>query len=131
MQRLNMLVIATDQERWDAVGANDIAEIHTPSLERFAQQGINADQCFVQNPVCTPSRPSFLTGQDPAPLRLTQNGILVLPDPIVLPRLLKPYGCHGANIGKLHFQPHANRDRRARHREKSEDTCVLCGQGKT
>ena len=27
-----------------------------------------------------------------------------------MPRLLKPYGYYSANIGKLHFVPHANRD---------------------
>ena len=34
---------------------------------------------------------------------------------MTLPRLLKQYGYRTANIGKLHFLPHANRDHRLPH----------------
>ena len=37
-------------------------------------------------------------------------GVPVPEDLMTLPRLLKQYGYRTANIGKLHFLPHANRD---------------------
>ncbi|MDE0464067.1 MAG: sulfatase-like hydrolase/transferase, partial [Caldilineaceae bacterium] len=42
-------------------------------------------------------------------------GVPVPEDTVTLPRLLAPYGYRSANIGKLHFQPHANRDHRTHH----------------
>jgi arylsulfatase A-like enzyme len=33
----------------------------------------------------------------------------------MLPHLLRPHGYYTANIGKLHFLPHANRDHRWPH----------------
>jgi arylsulfatase A-like enzyme len=99
------------------LGANGNSDIQTPNLDRLAREGVNFDHCFTQNPVCMPSRVSFLTGQYPSALRTTHMGVPVPADTVTLPRLLKPYGYYTANIGKLHFLPHANRD----HREAIPD----------
>jgi len=105
----------TDQQRWDALGVNGNSDIKTPHLDRMAAQGVNFDHFFLQNPVCMPSRLSFLTGQYPSTLRIFRNGVPVPEDTITLPMLLKNYGYTSANIGKLHFLPHANRDHREMH----------------
>ncbi|MCB0133141.1 MAG: sulfatase-like hydrolase/transferase [Caldilineaceae bacterium] len=115
MQRPNILLIYTDQQRWDALGANGNPEILTPNLDRLAAEGVNFDHYFVQNPVCMPSRISFLTGQYPSTLGITHMGVPVPDDAPVLPRLLHNAGYVSANIGKLHFLPHANRDHRTVH----------------
>ena len=115
MRRPNILILYTDQQRWDALGVNGNADIQTPNLDRLAREGINCDHYFVQNPVCMPSRASFLTGLYPSTLGITHMGVPVPTDTITLPQLLKPYGYRTANIGKLHFLPHANRDHRLLH----------------
>ena len=115
MQRPNILILYTDQQRWDALGVNGNAEIRTPHLDRLAAAGINFDHCFVQNPVCMPSRVSFLTGQYPSTLGLSHMGVPVPEDAPTLPRLLRNYGYCSGQIGKLHFLPHANRDHREPH----------------
>ena len=115
MRRPNFLIIYTDQQRWDALGVNGNPHIHTPHLDRLANESVNFDHCFVQNPVCMPSRLSFLTGQYPSTLGVTHMGVPVPEDTVTLPRLLAPYGYRSANIGKLHFQPHSNRDHRTHH----------------
>jgi len=115
MRRPNILVLYTDQQRWDALGVNGNREIQTPNLDRLAATGVNFDHFFVQNPVCMPSRVSFLTGQYPSTLGITHMGVPVPAETITLPRILKPYGYLSANIGKLHFLPHANRDHREMH----------------
>jgi arylsulfatase A-like enzyme len=113
--RPNILILYTDQQRWDALGANGNPDIRTPHLDRLAREGWNFDHCFVQNPVCMPSRVSFLAGQYPGTLGITHMGVPVPPDTVTLPRLLRNYGYRSANIGKLHFLPHANRDHRDPH----------------
>jgi arylsulfatase A-like enzyme len=108
--RPNVLLIHTDQQRWDALGANGNDEIDTPNLDRLASEGVNFDRYFVQNPVCMPSRASYLTGRYPSELDIYTNGVQLPTDVRTLPEYLTPYGYHTANLGKLHFLPHANRD---------------------
>ncbi len=115
MRRPNILILHTDQQRWDALGVAGNPDIRTPNLDRLASQGTCFDHHFVQNPVCMPSRVSFLTGQYPSTLRITHMGVPVPEDTVTLPRLLRNYGYRSANIGKLHFLPHANRDHRDTH----------------
>ena len=115
MERPNILMLYTDQQRHDALGVNGNADIQTPVLDRLAREGVNFDHCFVQNPVCMPSRASFLSGRYPSSLGITHMGVPLPEDVVTLPQLLKPYGYRSANIGKLHFLPHANRDHRVPH----------------
>ena len=115
VKRPNSLLLSTDQQRWDALGANGNLDISTPHLDRLATEGITFDHAFVQNPVCMPSRVSLLTGQYPATLGITHMGVPVPAETVTLPRLVKGYGYRSANIGKLHFLPHANRDHRVPH----------------
>ncbi|MCB0114896.1 MAG: sulfatase-like hydrolase/transferase [Caldilineaceae bacterium] len=115
MRRPNILILYTDQLRWDALGVNGNPDVQTPNLDRLAADGANFDHCFVQNPVCMPSRASFLTGQYPSTLGITHMGVPLPEDTLTLPRLLSSYGYTSANLGKLHFLPHANRDHRVPH----------------
>jgi arylsulfatase A-like enzyme len=110
-----VLLIYTDQQRWDALGANGNPDIRTPNLDRLAREGVNFDRYFVQNPVCMPSRVSFLTGQYPSTLGITHMGVPVPEDFQTLPKLMRNSGYRSANLGKLHFLPHANRDHREAH----------------
>ena len=115
MKRPNILILYTDQQRWDALGANCNDEIRTPNLDALAARGTNFSRHFVQNPVCMPSRVSMLSSQYPSTLGITHMGVPVPEELMTLPRLLKQYGYRTANIGKLHFLPHANRDHRLPH----------------
>ena len=115
MRRPNILILYTDQQRWDTLGANGNREILTPNLDALAKSGVNFSHHFVQNPVCMPSRISMLSGRYPSSLGITHMGVPVPQETMTLPRLLKRYGYRSANIGKLHFLPHANRDHRLPH----------------
>ena len=60
----NILVIMTDQQRWDALrysGANDI--IKTPNLDKLAAEGAYFSQACSPCPVSGPARTSILTGR--------------------------------------------------------------------
>lgn len=115
MRRPNILILYTDQHRWDALRINGNPDVQTPHLDQLARAGLTFDHYFVQHPLCMPSRVSFLTGQYPSTLRITEMGVPVPQDVLTLPQLLRPYGYRTANIGKLHFLPHANRDHRVPH----------------
>lgn len=115
MRRPNVLLIYTDQQRWDAIGANGNTDIRTPVIDQLAADGVNFDHCFVQNPVCMPSRVSLLTGQYPSALGITHMGVPVPEGTATMPRILGSHGYVTGNIGKLHFLPHANRDHRDHH----------------
>ncbi|HVG98254.1 MAG TPA: sulfatase-like hydrolase/transferase, partial [Chloroflexota bacterium] len=114
-RRPNVLLIYTDQLRWDALGCNGNPDVRTPHLDRLAAEGVTFRRHFVQNPVCMPSRVSFLTGRYPSALGISHMGVPVPPQTVTLPRMLKPFGYATAMLGKLHFLPHANRDHREVH----------------
>ncbi|MCY3834775.1 MAG: sulfatase-like hydrolase/transferase [Chloroflexi bacterium] len=115
MKRPNILILYTDQQRWDALGVNGNDEIITPNLDALAARGCNFSHHFVQNPVCMPSRVSMFSSQYPSSLGITRMGVPVPEDTLTLPQALKQYGYRRANIGKLHFLPHANRDHTLPH----------------
>jgi arylsulfatase A-like enzyme len=115
MDRPNVLFIHTDQQRWDALGANGNPDVHTPNLDAMAERGVNVDRHFVNCPLCMPSRASYLTGQYPSQLGIYDNGVPLPEDVRTLPETLAPYGYRSGNLGKLHFLPHANRDHRTTH----------------
>ena len=124
-QRPNVLIIYTDQQRIDTLGCYGQDAIQTPHLDALAEEGVRFDKFFVQNPVCGPSRASFLTGRYCSALHVGTNGIAFPKDQYPLPRLLKPYGYHTAQLGKLHFDPHARRDHRDPTDTYGFDTFIL------
>ena len=125
MPRPNILILYTDQQRWDALGANGNADIKTPNLDRLASEGVNFPRFFVQNPVCMPSRVSLLSSRYPSSLGIYQNGTTVPEDTLVLPTMLRNYGYHSGNLGKLHFLCHADRDHAEPHPPYGFDTLVI------
>ncbi len=112
--RPNILLIMSDNHPAEllACGGND--EIHTPNLDRLAQQGLQFNNAFCVNAMCSPCRASVLTGLMPS-----QHGIHTWLDDrimdrwppnwnavaefITLPEILKANGYKTALIGKYHL----------------------------
>lgn len=61
--RPNLVLIVIDDLRWDAPGFMGNGRVHTPHLDRLAEEGVVFDKCFVTTSICAVSRASFLTGQ--------------------------------------------------------------------
>lgn len=74
MTRPNILLIHSDQHRYDCVGANGHSFLQTPSLDRLASEGMRFTHAFCPNPLCSPARASFLTGQWTSEHLLIANG---------------------------------------------------------
>ncbi|MGC9348317.1 MAG: sulfatase family protein [Anaerolineae bacterium] len=130
MRRPNVLLLYTDQQRWDTIAYGAGAypgnpHIHTPNLDRLAREGALMANAFCNNPVCMPSRQSMLSGRYPSTICCTVNGIEMREDVWTLPRILNSYDYHTANVGKLHFKNHSNRDHREPHPRYGFDTLIL------
>ncbi|MCI0607229.1 sulfatase-like hydrolase/transferase [bacterium] len=61
----NILFILTDDQRWDTLGCYGNDVIRTPNLDKLAAQGARLDAFYVAQPLCCPSRATFLTGLYP------------------------------------------------------------------
>ena len=102
----NILLILTDQQRWDSLGCYGTPGVSTPNLDQLASEGTRYTQCYVNNPICTPSRASLWTGK-----HLPGHGVYrlhdVLPqDEILFPYHLREAGYDTALFGKLHVAGH-------------------------
>lgn len=62
---MNYVFFFPDEMRAESVGCYGNAVVKTPSYDALASSGVRFDQCHVQNPVCSPSRCSLLTGLYP------------------------------------------------------------------
>jgi arylsulfatase A-like enzyme len=102
---LNVLLITTDQQRFDALGCNNNPHIKTPHLDRLAAQSINLQQHFTSNPICTPARCSILTGRYSRSHGAVNVGMTLPRDTQCLTHVLKQAGYRCAIMGKAHFEP--------------------------
>ncbi len=102
MDKPNILLIMTDQQRFDSLGCYGSQVVPTPNLDRLAEQGVLFTNAYVTNPVCTPNRASIFTGK-----HLPGHGVYRLhdnlpEDEICFPYRLRQAGYETALIGKFH-----------------------------
>ena len=103
MSRPNILFICTDQQRYDALGCYGNPYIQTPTIDRLADEGVLFEQCYVQSPVCAPSRASLVTGQYVGNHGLWANGVPLAPHQPIVSRALADSGYDCGMIGKMHL----------------------------
>jgi arylsulfatase len=102
----NLIIIFTDDQGYNDVGAFGSKLIKTPHLDRMAAEGMRFTDFYVAAPVCTPSRAALMTGCYPQ-----RVGLAAIPWPdgrpgsraVLFPST--PYGLHEneitiANIAK-------------------------------
>lgn len=125
-RRPNILMIMTDQQRRDTLGAYGCDWIRTPNLDRLAASGTVFTRCTVDNPLCTPSRASIFTGKPVAGhtvFRVHDN----LPEDEVLfvERLRREAGYRTGLFGKLHTSSRL-REEGHRHPNDGFETYEWC-----
>jgi len=59
---MNLLIFIPDEMRAESLSCYGHPLVRTPNYDRMAEEGVRFEQCHVQNPVCTTSRPSLMTG---------------------------------------------------------------------
>ncbi len=105
MDRPNIILMMTDQQRWDTVGYLGFEHMITPSLDKLAERGVAFNHAFVQGAVCGPSRNSIVSGQYVHTHGVERNEEWLLPEQPNWIERLQEGGYHTANIGKMHTAP--------------------------
>jgi arylsulfatase len=102
----HILLITTDQQRYDALGINGNPDLKTSNLDMLAARGVNFDRTYITCPVCIPARRTLLSGQHPFThgLRHYQDGLKWDP-PFTLPGILSDAGYQTQLVGKMHMHP--------------------------
>ncbi|MFJ9057818.1 sulfatase-like hydrolase/transferase [Streptomyces sp. NPDC102409] len=93
-----VIVILTDQQRWDTTGAHGNRAGVTPEFDRIAREGTLFEQSITPNPVCAPARSSLQTGLFPTASGVFRNG---LPLPVDVPTLAGAFAAAGYTTGYL------------------------------
>jgi len=121
----NILLLMTDQQRYDSLGCYGAEWLKTPNLDRLAAEGVVFDNCYATNPICTPSRASMFTGK-----HLPGHGVYKLHD--ILPenevcftKWLQERGYHTALFGKMHVSGRIYEEAR-RHPNDGFDVYEWC-----
>lgn len=102
-KRPNVLFICTDQQRYDALGCCGNPHVQTPAIDRLAADGVLFEQCYVQSPVCSPSRASLVTGTYVHNHGLWANGVTLPDSEPVFSKALGKSGYDCGLIGKMHL----------------------------
>ena len=102
----NVLFILSDQHNAKVLGHVGHPDVHTPNLDRLAAEGVRFPNAITQNPICTPSRVSWLSGQ-----YAHNHGYYSLngANPGGLPTILGHFrraGYRTAAVGKIHCPEH-------------------------
>ncbi|MEM7775313.1 MAG: sulfatase-like hydrolase/transferase [Pseudomonadota bacterium] len=107
-QRPNILMVVTDQQRRDTVGAYGSTICRTPHVDSLARDGIRFDAAFTPTGLCSPVRCSLLTGVYPHEHRVLTNVGLhpvraeLSPEEDRLSQGLKATGYRLGYVGKWH-----------------------------
>ena len=100
----NILLITTDQQRYDSIAALGAGWMRTPNLDHLAEQGVLFERAYCTSPVCTPSRASLFTGQMPSRHGAWNIGCNVPESAPFISHTLAQNGYRTHSIGKTHWQ---------------------------
>jgi arylsulfatase len=101
----NILWICPDMQRFDTIEGLNNDVIHTPNLRRLMAESTTFTHAYVQNPVCSPSRASFLTGRYPHTTGLRALGQRIREEERLVTKTLADAGYACGLSGKLHLSP--------------------------
>ena len=107
MPQPNILLITSDQQHHSALGTVN-PKIRTPNLDRLAREGVQFDRAYCNNPVCSPSRSTMITGLYPAWHGCWTIGVKLPEDVPTVGDVFREHGYRSTLIGKAHFQPLAS-----------------------
>ncbi len=116
-KRPNILILTTDQQRFDTIHAAGFKYMKTPNLDRLVSEGCLFTNAYSPVPICIPARHNIITGLTPRHHSFDDNhepGADAIDfyykynTPYMLPTfpfILSNCGYDTRAIGKMHFRP--------------------------
>ena len=101
----HIILIMTDQQRWDALGCTGDGTVISPNLDNLAHEGHLFRNAYTSAPSSTPARAGLLTGMSPWNHGLLGYGQVAEHYKYEMPRMLGELGYHTMGIGKMHWHP--------------------------
>jgi len=105
-KRKNVLLILTDQQRFDTLGCYGAPTCRTPHIDGIAERGVRFESAFCATSPCSPSRASLFTGLYPHKTHVPQNGDELNRDVPNLGWELQKAGYSLGYSGKWHVDRH-------------------------
>jgi len=99
----NILLVFSDQQRWDTVGCYGQPLGITPNLDHMAEEGVRFEHAFTCQPVCGPARSTLQTGKYPAEIGVFTNHRMLPIDENTIAKRLSATGYEVGYIGKWHL----------------------------
>lgn len=105
-KRPNVLLLFTDQQRYDTIGAlgSFFPYIQTPALDSLVREGVSFTSAYTPSPVCIAARCSLILSQWPHQTGCTTNAPMPQ-DRTSLMEILYEGGYQTHGVGKMHFSP--------------------------
>lgn len=100
--RPHIILIITDQQRYDTIAALGFPYMDTPNLDRLVNEGTTFTNSFITAASCAPARASLFTGYYPHTTGIFKNADTWRHAWV---EQLAAAGYHCVNIGKMHTYP--------------------------
>jgi len=110
MKQPNIVLLFSDQQRWDTCGCYGQALDVTPNLDRLAAEGIRFENAFTCQPVCGPARACLQTGKYATEVGCHTNHRMLPLSEKTIAHHLSEHGYDTAYIGKWHLASCGPRD---------------------
>jgi arylsulfatase A-like enzyme len=99
----NVIVMFSDQQRWDTTGVHHNPLDLTPNFDRMARSGTDVHFSFTSQPVCGPARSEMQSGRYGTTTGCYKNGIPLPSEVKTLAHYFRAAGYATGYIGKWHL----------------------------
>lgn len=95
-ETVNILLILTDQHRYDTLGCYGASVCRTPNIDSLAERGVRFERAYTPASPCSPARAALFTGLYPHNNHVEVNDRVLNPD---VPTLASELGKAGYSLG--------------------------------
>ncbi|MFN2155417.1 MAG: sulfatase-like hydrolase/transferase, partial [Anaerolineae bacterium] len=102
----SFVLIMTDTQGANIVGAYGHPELRTPNIDRLARAGVTFTRAYTTCPLCTPARAGLFTGIYPHTAGAWTNNLPLGDNIKTMGQRFADAGYHTAYVGKWHLDGH-------------------------
>jgi uncharacterized sulfatase len=102
----NFLILLTDTQGTNMIGAYGRPELQTPNIDQLAQTGTRFERAYTTCPLCTPARAALFTGIYSHTSGAWTNNLPLGMNIQTMGQRFQDAGYHSAYIGKWHLDGH-------------------------